>query len=86
MSESDQQHRAYASKTKLGPSSNSEFASFHALQEALSHLMTLIHYNANKTLWIDLDLFKEFGFGVIAFHTVRRNVLLERKWPFSILM
>ena len=84
--ESGQQRRAYASKTKLGPPSDSEFASFHALQEALSPPTTLVHHNANKTLWIDLDASKEFGFGAVAFHTARKNVLLEGKWPFNTLM
>ena len=45
-----QQRRAYASKTKLGPPSDAELASFHAFQKAFSHPSTLVPHNANKTL------------------------------------
>ncbi len=81
--ESGQQRRAYASKTKLGPPSDSELASFYAFQEALSRPTILVHHNADKTLWIDLDASKEFGFGVVAFHTTGEDVLPEGKWPSS---
>lgn len=84
--ESGQQRRAYASKTKLGPPSDSEFASFHALQETLSHPTTLVHHNADKTLWIDLDASKEFGFGAVAFHTTGEDVLPKEKWLSSTLV
>ena len=84
--ETGQQRRAYALKTKLRPPSDIELTSFQALQEALSYPMTLVHHNANKTLWIDLDASKEFGFGAVAFHTTGDDVLPEGKWPSSTLM
>ena len=84
--ESGQQRKAYASKTKLEPHLDSELASFHALQEVLSRLTTLVHHNTNKTLWIDLDASKEFGFGIVAFHTAGENILPERKWLSSTSM
>lgn len=48
--DSGQQRRTYASKTRLGRPSDAELASFHAFQEALSHLSTLVQHNADKTL------------------------------------
>ena len=84
--ETGQQRRAYASKTKLGPPSNVELASFQALQKALRRPTTLVHHNADKTLWIDLDALKKFGFGAVAFHTAGVDVVPEGKWPSSTLM
>ena len=46
----NQQRKAYASKTKLGPLSDAELAFFHALEKALSHPLTLVNHNANKIL------------------------------------
>lgn len=83
---SGQQHRTYASKTRLGPLSDSELAFFYALQEALSRPTILVHHNADKTLWIDFDTSKEFGFSVVAFHMAGEDILPEGKWPFNILM
>lgn len=77
--DSGQQRRAYASKTRLGPFLNTELAFFHAFQEVLSHPSTLVHHNANKTLWIDLDASKEFGFGAVVFYTAGEDVLPEGK-------
>lgn len=81
-----QQRRAYALKTKLGPLLDAELAFFHALQEVLSHSSTLVYHNANKTLWIDLDTSKKFGFGAVAFYMAEGNVLLKGKWPSSMSM
>lgn len=76
---SGQQYRVYVSKIKLGPPLDRELVFFHALQEALSRLTTLVLHNANKTLWIDFDASKEFGFSTIAFLTKGEDVLPERK-------
>lgn len=42
-----------------------------------------MHHNPEKTLWIDLDPFKEFGFGVVVFHTTTDENLSNRHWPTS---
>lgn len=76
-----QQRRAYASKTKLSTPTPRELASFHGLQAALAQLTTLAHHDPNKTLWIDLDASKEFGFGAVLFHARTDEVLPEGKWP-----
>ena len=72
-----QQRRAYASKTKLGPPTPQELASFLSIQEALSRPSTLVYHNPDKVLWIDLDASKEFGFGAILFHTISGKVMPE---------
>ena len=74
------------SKTRFRPPSDNELASFHAIQETFSYLIMLVHHNANQTLCIDLDVFKEFRFDVVAFHTMGENVLPEEKWPSSTLI
>ena len=80
---SGQQRRAYASKTKLGPPTPQEHASFLSIQEALSQPSTLVHHDGDKTLWIDLDAFKEFGFGAVVFHTSTAEDLPQGRWPSS---
>ena len=66
---SGQQRRVYASKTRLRPPTPQEHASFFSIQEALSQPSTLVYHDPDKTLWIDLDASKEFGFGAVVFHT-----------------
>ena len=52
----------------------------------MSQLSTLIHHDPGKILWIDLDASKEFGFGVIIFHTAANKALSEGHWPFTTLV
>lgn len=59
-----------------------ELASFYSIQDALSESSTLVHYNPNKILWIDLDASKKFGFGAVIFHTKANKHLLEDHWSF----
>ena len=77
---SRQQWRAYASKTKLGSPTLQEHSSFQSIKEALSHPSTLIHHDPNKTLWIDLDAFKQFEFGAVVFHTSTDENLSQGRW------
>ena len=73
-----QQCRAYASRTKLGPPTPQELASFLSIQEALAQPSTLVNHNPEKILWIDLDASKKFDFGAIVFHTASGEAILER--------
>ena len=78
---SGQQRRAYASKSRLGLPTSHEHASFLSIQEALSQPSTLVHHDPDKTLWIDLDASKEFGFGAVVFHTSTGENLPQGRWP-----
>ena len=60
-----------------------KLAFFQSIQDTLSHPSTLVHHNPDKTLWIDLDAFKEFGFGAVVFHTTADKTLPDRHWPSS---
>lgn len=80
---SRQQHRAYASKTRHGPPTPQEQASFLSIQEAPSQPSTLVHHDLDKILWIDLDTSKEFGFGAVVFHTSTGENLPQGRWPSS---
>lgn len=80
---SGQQCQAYAFKTKLDMLTPQELASFQSIQDALSHLSTLVYHNLDKTLWIDLDASKEFDFGVVVFHTSANKTLPDGRWPSS---
>lgn len=75
-----QQRRAYALKTKLAPPSPTKLAAFQSLQEAQFKPTTLIYYDPNKILWINFDASKEFGFGVVVFHTSPNKEFPERNW------
>lgn len=53
---SGQQQSMYTLKTQLLPPSSTKLAAFQSLPEAMSKPTTLIHYNSNKILWINLML------------------------------
>ena len=72
------QRKKYVSKTQLPQTTKLELVSFELLQTALSKLSILVHYDQNRTLWIDLDASKEFGFGVVVFHVKNETVA---DWP-----
>lgn len=80
---SGQQHQVYASKTKLGVPTSQKLAFFHSIQDALSYPSTLVHHNLDKTLWIDLDASKEFGFGAVVFHSIPDKLLPDKRWLSS---
>lgn len=79
---SGQQRRAYASTTKLGAPTQLKLACFRSIQDALLEPSILVHHDPDKILWIDLDASKEFGFGVVIFHTKANEYLLEGCWLF----
>lgn len=80
---SGQQRRAYASRTKRETPSLQEMVFFQSIQDALTHPSTLMHYNPYKTLWIDLDTSKGFGFRAVVFHTTTNGDLPNGGWPTS---
>ena len=42
-----------------------------------------MHHDLNKTLWIDLDASKGFGFRAVVFHTSTDEKLAQGRWPSS---
>ena len=72
--------KKYSSTKLLPPPVPAELASFEELQKAMSRPSMLVHFDAAKTLWIDLDASKEFGFGAVVFH-VKDESTQEGKWP-----
>lgn len=70
-----QQRRAYDLKTKFGPPAPQKHVSFLSIQNALSWLFTLVHYNPEKIFWMDLDISKKFGFRAIIFYTAANKTL-----------
>lgn len=40
-----------------------------------------MHHNPEKTLWIDLDTSKEFGFIANVFYIASNKIILESRWP-----
>ena len=65
---SGNERKNFATKTLVGPPSRAEEESFRALQQALSKPTFLTHFDAEMTLYIDLDASKRFGFGAMAYH------------------
>lgn len=51
---------------------------FQSIQDTLSYSSTLVHYNPNKTLWIDLDASKKFGFRAVFFYTTVDKTLSDK--------
>ncbi len=45
-----------------------------------------MHHDPNKLLWIDLNASKEFGFGVIVFHTISGKAIQEGRWPSAAII
>ncbi len=83
--EGGQQHWIHASMTRLEFLTEKELATFDALQLVLSQLMTLVYHNPDRMLCIDLDAFKVFSFGAMAFYTAK-DIQYKAKWPSSASM
>ena len=62
--------RKRQSSISVYESTESEVKSFQDLQKAFSSLIFLIHFDFSRRLYIDLDVFKEWGFAVIIYHVV----------------
>ncbi len=77
---SGQQRWAYISKIGLGAPTPLELSSFSSIQDTLLEPSTLVHHDPDKILLIDLDAFKEFGFGAVIFHTKTNERRLEGYW------
>ena len=58
----------YSSKTRVDKPSPIELAAFESLQKALSKETSLTHHNPKRTLYIDLDASKSYGFGAMLYH------------------
>ena len=72
--------KRYSSTKLLPPPLPAELASFEELQKAMSQPSMLVHFDPAKTLWIDLDASKEFGFGAVVFHSKDFDEK-DPKWP-----
>ena len=72
--------KVYSSTKKLSPPTEKQMASYQLLQDALSQPSILVHFDPSRTLWIDLDASKEFGFGAVVFH-VKRDAKFDKGWP-----
>ena len=77
---SGRQRKLYSSSKKLPPPTEKQLASYQLLQQALSQPSILVHFDPKRTLWIDLDASKEFGFGAMVFH-VKDDAKNFDKWP-----
>ena len=56
--------------------------SFSSLQDTLSKMSILVNHDPTRDHWLNLDAFKEFGFGGMLFHVRRgEGKLPEGKCP-----
>ncbi|KAL3428067.1 hypothetical protein PVAG01_01576 [Phlyctema vagabunda] len=60
--------RNYSAATKIGDPSPLELAAFETLQEQLLRSQFLVHFAAERRLYIDVDASKAFGIGGIVYH------------------
>lgn len=58
----------FSTKTKI-IASKQQSALFAALQKALTNPSILMHFDPEKPLYIDIDAFLDYGFGIVVFHT-----------------
>ncbi len=65
---SGQQRQDYSRKTRIENPTDKEWASFHAVQQALSKTCMLVHFDSKKVLFIDVDSSKAGGIGAMVYH------------------
>lgn len=54
-----------------------QLASFEVIQISLTKPITPAYHDPDKILWINLNILKEFGFGVIIIYTDEENELIK---------
>lgn len=74
-----QKRKGYSSRTRITLVEESHTKSFLDLKNALSKTSILVHFDPDRTLYIDIDASHEFGFGVILFHDKSDTVSLRSK-------
>lgn len=72
--------RYFSTKIKIFPSEQ-ESASFAMVQKPLTNPSILVQFDPEKPLYIDIDAFLDYGFGIVVFHT--RSPEIFSKWPSS---
>ena len=60
--------KAYSHKTIIDHPSEEELESYRQLQESFSQATFLVHFSADRVLFIDIDASKRRGFGAVAYH------------------
>lgn len=60
--------RIYSRRTVVENPSEAELESYRQLQEAFSQARFLVHFDANRILFIDIDASKKRGFGAMVYH------------------
>lgn len=74
-----QKRKGYSTRTRITLVEESHTKSFLDLKNALSKTSILVHFDPDRTLYIDIDASHEFGFGVILFHDKSDTVSLRSK-------
>lgn len=72
--------RNYSSRTKVKDPTEKELLSFELLQSILSEPSYLVHVDASRQLFIDLDASKEFGIGAMLYY-VKEQYLVDGQYP-----
>ena len=75
---SGQERKNFSTRTVVGDPTPTELAAFDSLQEVLSKPSFLAHFDPARTLFIDLDASKVFGFGAMIYQISGE---LDRPYP-----
>src|SRR5579871_4970310 len=62
------QRKSFALKTLLESPTDAEMESWKALQELLSNLQYLVHFDLNRRLYADVDASKAFRIGAVVYY------------------
>ena len=72
----------FSLRTAIKGPSAAELISFQAIQDAFARPTFLTHFDPTQTLHIDVDTFKERGFGAVAYHIRDGN---NKATPHSVM-
>ena len=75
-SKKDQSRKSFNIRTDLKSSISNEIDSFNQIQEAFFKISFLHHFDTQKTLFIDIDVFKIYDFEIMIYH-------LKNDWSFN---
>ena len=62
------ERKSFSATTRINDPTKAELTAFETLQDLLSRPSYLTHFSPDKTLYIDVDASKDFGFGVVIYH------------------
>lgn len=94
MPKAENLHKSYVLRISLMKLNSVKIASFKTLQLLLFKFSYLVHFNAAKYLYIDLDMFKSFRFEAIIYYIKKKahtdikkdSTIKEKTFSFKLII